>query len=72
MTSNPARADAASQRLDSVRDTDTIVTLIEAPEQAASENEVIDLTVDGECSGVEERGFEVLAAGEKWADVDSD
>ena len=72
VASNPARADAASQRLDRVRDIETIVTLIEAPEQAASENEVIDLTVDSECSGVEERGFEVLAASERWADVDSD
>ena len=69
---NPARASVAGQRLDRVRDIESIVTLIEAPEQTASEGEVIDLTVDSDGGGFEERGFEVLAAGEKWADVDSD
>ena len=69
---NPARASAAGQRLDRVRDIESIVTLIAAPEHTASDGEVIDLTADSDGEDVAARGFEVLAAGEKWADIDSD
>ena len=69
---NPARTNVAGQRLDRARDIESIVTLIEAPEQTASEGEVIDLTVDSGGDDIAVRGFEVLAAGQKWADIDSD
>ena len=63
---------AAGQRLDRVRDIESIVTLVEAPEQAAYEDEVIDLTVESSDGGYGGQGFGLLAAGEKWADVESD
>ena len=70
--SNPARAHVAGQRLDRVRDIETIVTLLEAPEQTASEIECIDLTVDSDGGSGEKQRFEKLEVGTKWADCDSD
>ena len=69
---NPARGSVAGQRLDRVRDIESIVTLIEAAEQTASDGEVIDLTVDSGGDDIAVRGFEALAVGEKWADTESD
>ena len=60
---NPARAHAALQRLDRVRDIETVVTLLDRPEDF----EFIDLTVD---SGGEDLGL--LEPGQRWADCESD
>ena len=60
---NPARAHAALQRLDKVRDIETVVTLFDRSEDV----ELIDLTVD---SGIEDIGL--LEPGQRWADCDSE
>ena len=60
---NPARAHAALQRLDRVRDIETVVTLLDKSEDV----EFVDLTVD---SGIEELGL--LEPGQRWADCESD
>ena len=60
---NSARASAALQRLDKVRDIETVVTLLDRSEDI----EVIDLTVD---SGIEDIGL--FEAGQRWADCGSD
>ena len=63
---NPARAHVAGQRLDRVRDIETVVTLRDAA-PVDEDAEVIDLTVDSDVEA-----FEMLKRGEKWADCDSD
>ena len=60
---NPARAHAALQRLDKVRDIETVVTLFDRSEDV----ELIDLTGD---SGIEDIGL--LEPGQRWADCDSE
>ena len=60
---NPARAPAALQRLDRVRDIETVVTLLDRSEDF----EFVDLTVG---SGAED--FELLAPGQRWADCESE
>ena len=59
---NPARAHAAGQRLDRVRDIETVVTLHDAA-QADEDGEIIDLTGDDDIAVIE-----VLRPGERWAD----
>ena len=70
--SNPARAHAAGQKLDRVRDIETIVTLLETPDQIEEEIELIDLTVDSDGGKFATLEFERLEAGRKWADCDVD
>ena len=81
-STNPARAHAALQRLDRVRDIETVVTLLDKLEGAGEPQffsspgcasacgedfEFVDLTVD---SGTEE--IELLEPGQRWADCESD
>ena len=61
---HPARAHVAGQRLDRVRDIETVVTLRSAS-QSDAEIEVVDLTVDSDNPEIE-----VFRPGEKWADCD--
>ena len=59
---HPARAHVGGQRLDRVRDIETVVTLHSAS-QSDAEIEVVDLTVDSDSPEIE-----LLRPGEKWAD----
>ena len=69
---NPARASAAGQRLDRVRDIESVVTLVEKPGHAVSDDETVDLTLDSDAEEVVNGDYRGLAAGVKWADVESD